>query len=87
MILVLGDTHFPFASDKALKALYRFAAKISATEPITHMVQVGDLYDFYSCSKFPASRDLMTPVEEIRRGRSQAEAFWAKLQDIAPDAR
>jgi predicted phosphodiesterase len=86
-VLVLGDTHFPFADKKVLAALFRQQTALEAANPFTHIVQVGDLYDFYSFSKYPATRDLMTPTEEIQKGRAEAEALWLKVQAISPSAK
>lgn len=83
-ILVLGDTHFPWVSVDALSAVYAFA---QANPDIDAIVQVGDLYDMYSWAKFPRSHIIYNPKEELTKGREMAEAMWAKLQELLPNAR
>jgi hypothetical protein len=82
-ILVLGDTHFPWVSAGALEAIYQYVA---ANPDITHVVQVGDLYDMYSWAKFPRSHMLYTPKDEIQLARKMAEEMWAKLRSMLPSA-
>lgn len=81
-ILVIGDCHFPFASSK-LSRLYDVAESL---EP-THIVQVGDLYDMFSFSKYPRTQNVMTPKQELERGMKMARTMWAKLTFILPDAK
>lgn len=50
------------------------------------MVQIGDLYDFYSFSRFPWSRNIMTPQQEVMEGRQLAEDMWDKIKSIVPKA-
>lgn len=81
-ILVLGDTHFPFHCKDAInKAL-------SLVEAIDWqvIVQVGDLYDQFSYSRFP-KRIIMTPEQETRKGRQFAEMFWEKVHKLRPNAK
>ena len=53
----------------------------------THIVQIGDLYDFYSYSRFPSSLNITTPHREVREGRWMAERMWKDLQTAAPFAK
>ena len=53
----------------------------------THIVQIGDLFDFYSYSRFPSSLNVSTPHREVREGRWMAERMWADLQTAAPFAK
>lgn len=61
-ILILGDTHFPWVSKRALEKVYEFAKEFKPS----HIVQMGDLYDFLSHSKFPRSQNNYPPT---RRGK------------------
>lgn len=70
-ILVLGDTHFPFAHRKAFDWVYRLADKFKPT----HVVQVGDLLDQFAFSRYPKVLK-MSPEEELARGRLAAEKMW-----------
>lgn len=70
-ILILGDIHFPYHNKKALKeAMY--AVK---HEKPTHVVQIGDLYDQYSFSRF-TRKNLTLPEQELREARLHAEDMW-----------
>jgi len=82
-ILVIGDTHFPFACKKTLSFIYKSIVKL---EP-THIVQVGDLYDFFSWSRFPKSVNLFTPREELNAAIKQAGIFWERIAELAPTAK
>lgn len=82
-ILVLGDTHFPFVHKGALETVFKF---IQLNLDITHVVQVGDLYDMYSWAKFPRSHMLYTPKAEIELGQQMAIDMWAKIRGLLPKA-
>lgn len=83
-ILVIGDTHFPWVHVGALEAVYEF---IRQNPDITHVVQIGDLYDLYSWAKFPRSHMLYTPKHEIELGRQMAAEMWAKIRSMLPKAK
>lgn len=53
---------------------------------VTDIVQVGDLYDLFSFSKYPRSLNVGTPKDEILQGRAMAEEFWRLLQKRCPKA-
>lgn len=57
-------------------------ALIGRLKPL-HIVQLGDLYDFYSFSRFPRTHNLMTPLQEVEQGRKEAEAFWRDIRKAA----
>lgn len=81
-ILILGDIHFPFHNKKAVKeALY--AVK---QEKPTHVVQIGDLYDQYSFSRF-TRKNLETPDEELRRGHESAIDLWNSISRSSPNSK
>lgn len=50
------------------------------------IVQIGDLYDLFSFSKFARTHDLCTPNHEITEGRAYAESFWKNCKEFAPGA-
>jgi DNA repair exonuclease SbcCD nuclease subunit len=52
----------------------------------THIVQIGDLYDFYNLSRYPRSLNIDKPAEEIHKARECAVEMWIKLQEIFPKA-
>lgn len=80
--LAIPDTHFPFISQRVLDAIYRFAEK----EKPTRIIQLGDLYDMYSHSKFPRSHNLYMPKQEEELGRAMAIEMWKILRGIVPNA-
>jgi hypothetical protein len=80
--LIIPDTHFPFASQRVLDAIYEWASRYKPKR----VVQVGDLYDLYAHSKFPRSQNLYSAKEEERLGREAAEKMWATIRGIVPDA-
>ncbi len=47
------------------------------------VVQLGDLYDLYSFSRFPRSLNVITPAQEIKQGRKGAEEMWKAVQQAA----
>jgi UDP-2,3-diacylglucosamine pyrophosphatase LpxH len=83
-ILAIGDVHFPFCDREKVLKLYSYVKQFKPNV----IVQIGDLYDMYTFSKFSRSVDLITPAEEIRQGKSMAEAFWRNLQrNASPGAK
>ena len=82
-ILVVGDMHAPFACQKTLKQIYEIAAK----EKPTHIVQVGDMYDFFCFSRYSRSMNWMMPEQELQLGRKKAAEFWATIKKAAPKAK
>lgn len=82
-ILILGDTHFPWVSQRALEEVYKFAAEFRPE----HIVQMGDSVDFYAHSRFPRSHNVYTPKEEEALARKGLEEMWARLKGIAPGAK
>lgn len=74
-ILILGDTHFPFCHSDALAKAIDFAKEAKPD----FVIQIGDLYDMYSHSKFPRSQNIFTPKEEEDKAREMAEDMWRKI--------
>lgn len=54
---------------------------------LDYVIQIGDLYDLFSSSKFPRTQNLITPAEEFKEARMMAEEFWRVIQKRAPNAR
>lgn len=82
-VLCIGDTHFPFTDMAKLDKIYALVKKHKPT----FVVQVGDLYDMYSFSRFARSLDLTTPKQEMAEGRKQAADMWANIRRIVPNAK
>lgn len=82
-VLAIGDTHFPFTSTKSLKRVLELARTLKPQV----ILQLGDLYDFYSQSKFSRTLDLMTPKAEIDIGLEGACDMWRALRKAAPKAK
>ena len=80
--LAIGDSHFPFHNRKTIAAIIYIARKIKPQR----IIQLGDLYDLYSYSRFAKSANIMTPAEECKRGRRDAELFWKEIQQASPRA-
>jgi predicted phosphodiesterase len=82
-VFVIGDLHFPYASKKALDQVYK---KIKSSKPNV-VIQIGDLLDQYSFSKYARSVNLTTPKQELDNGLKQAREFWAKVHKLVPKAK
>lgn len=80
--LFIPDTHFPFASQRVLDAIYEWISKYKPER----VVQLGDLYDLYAHSRFPRSHNLIAPKQEEQVGRQQAEAMWKQVRELVPNA-
>lgn len=83
LTIAIGDTHFPWTVWRTLNAII---ARAEATKP-RNIVQLGDLYDMYSWSRWARTQNLYTPRQEMKHGRRMAEAFWASLRKAAPRAK
>lgn len=81
-VLIIGDTHFPFSNNKALKEVIGIIKK----EQPTHVVQIGDLLDQYSFSKYTKSLKI-EPHKEISDGVRLATAMWNNVKRVAPKAK
>jgi len=51
-----------------------------------YIIQIGDLYDFYSASRFAKNPNAITPDQEVLWGREAAEQVWASIKNRAPKA-
>jgi len=79
-VIAIGDIHFPFEHEPTLAAILN---TVKDAQPDV-IIQMGDLYDLYSSSKYPRSHNIMTPREERLLGRAKAEAFWGQIRKISP---
>lgn len=77
-VFVVSDTHFPFHSQKALDVAYTL---ISNFKP-THVVQIGDLLDALSLTKFPKSLNIIKPKDEIEEAINISNLFWMEIRGI-----
>lgn len=86
LILHLGDTHFPWAHWPTITA---FVERVHATRGVkdVHVVQHGDLFDMYAFSRFPRTHNLMTPAQELKKGRGSAEDMWERIRRANPRAK
>lgn len=82
-ILIVGDTHMPWVCHKTLDKIYRLTQYLNPTI----IVQIGDLYDAFSFSRYPKSPNLMTPAQEIEKGYSEASKFWQRIRKTCPKAK
>jgi len=82
-ILIVGDLHEPWANKESKRRIY---AEAKRRNPKI-IIQMGDLYDMLSSSRFAHSQDIYTPKDEIRIARQKCEIFWNTLGDICPDAK
>lgn len=80
--VIIGDTHFPFVSQRVLDAIYEFIEK----EKPARIIQIGDLYDMYSHSKFPRSYNIYTPDQEEDLAIEGAAKMWQTILSIVPKA-
>lgn len=77
-IFIFGDIHFPYHNSKALK---KTIEACKAAKP-THIVQLGDLYDQYSFSRF-TRKNLSTPESELQEARDLSVELWDGLRRLS----
>lgn len=82
-VLCIPDTHAPWAKESVILSVYQALEKTNYDV----VIQLGDLYDLYSYSKFARSHDLCTPKEEIEQGFEWARNFWKNIHNRNPKAR
>lgn len=82
-ILAIPDCHHPYASRVGMRKLYEIA---KAFDP-TIIVQLGDLFDCYSFSRFPRTLSTSSPKQEMEQAYADANAMWLTLKTIAPKAK
>jgi len=74
--------HLPWTSWKNVEKVYDFIG----SHPVDVIIQLGDLYDLFSYSKFARSQDEIKPHEEIDLAQESAASFWKAIHKIAPKA-
>lgn len=82
-VVAVPDLHLPFTDWKRVERLYH---QIEEIQP-HYVIQLGDLLDRFTNSRFARSHDVMTPEEEVEEGRAGAVNFWAHIHKIAPKAK
>lgn len=82
-VFVFGDLHFPWCDKRALSAALRRCKEFRPDA----IVQIGDIFDMFSFSKFNRSLDYITPREEIELARKLGEDFWGRCKEAAPKAK
>lgn len=81
-VFIVGDTHFPWCKKSILKLILQAIER----EKPDIVIQMGDLYDMFSQTRFAKTQSLMTPDKEATEGRDQAEKFWQLVYKAAPNA-
>lgn len=71
----------PYHNRSAMKKVYEH---IKLLKP-THIVQIGDLYDQYSFSRF-TKKNITTSTQELRRARNDGVEFWRQCKKLARGA-
>lgn len=74
-ILILGDLHLPFHNKAALKKAVDLVRRIKPT----HVVQIGDLYDQYTFSRF-TKKNIELPQREVDKAFGLAKKMWEDIQ-------
>lgn len=81
-ILVIGDLHLPYHNKRALRRIYEAIKK----EKPTHIIQIGDLYDQYSFSRF-TKKNITTSTRELSRARKNGLHFWNTCRSLDRNAK
>lgn len=82
-ILVVGDCHFPFTNMASLRQVVCLTKQLKPNI----IIQVGDLFDLYSWSKYPRTLNLMTPKKELELGQKMAWQMWDDLKKASPKSK
>ena len=82
-VLAIPDLHCPFQSNETLAWIYQIAKQ---KQPDI-IIQMGDLFDMYSQSRFSRTHNLMTPKQELSEGRLAAATMWKNVKAAAPKAK
>lgn len=77
---IFGDIHFPFQHKVALAVAMHYCKH---WQPDT-IIQVGDLRDWYSASRFSRKVNLFTPKEEDKQATYYSDLFWETLNKWHP---
>lgn len=84
-IAAIPDPHFPFVNEDKMNSAIR---EIRQYKPEV-IIQLGDLYDLFSFSKYPRDHSAIsyTPEQECTLGRTMAERMWKQLRSENRNAR
>lgn len=82
--MCIGDVHAPFIHKPTFGKVLRYLENLKKKP--NYIIQIGDLYDFYSASRFPKNPNIITPDQEVLEGRECAEEMWRALKNRAPKA-
>lgn len=83
IIIAVGDTHFPFTHPAKLEKALQYIASRKLTAR-SFIVQIGDLYDFFSQTRFAHTQCLYTPDQELKLGMQMSQSFWKKIHKMHP---
>ena len=78
--VVLGDIHFPYQDDKAIKAVYKFLEQ----HPVDTIILNGDILDFYDVSSFDKDP---SRINSLQSEINMAEKFFSRLRKLSPNSR
>lgn len=81
--VVIGDTHYPAVDKRVINEVLKYVSD----NDVTHIVQIGDLYDLFAFSRFAKTLNWMTPKDELALARTGAELMWKELRKAAPKAK
>lgn len=73
--IIIGDLHFPYHNKKAVEGVLKAIQK----EKPNYVVQIGDLYDQYSFSRF-TRKNITLPGAELHEARALAESLWYQVR-------
>lgn len=82
-VVAIGDMHLPWVSRRVLSIILRNVALIKPDI----VIQMGDLFDMFSWSRFPRTHGLMTPAQEFGKARKMAVQFWQAVAKACPTAK
>ncbi len=81
-VFAVGDMHLPWTRKNILRQIL---SAIEREQPDV-VIQMGDLYDMFSQTRFARTQRLITPQQEATEARRGGERFWKMVQKIAPNA-
>lgn len=82
-VIAIPDLHFPFVHKDCLTWIIEDVIKYEKPDII---IQLGDLEDQFSFSRFARTNNLMTPKEELDSALALSGVMWERVRKAAPDA-
>jgi predicted phosphodiesterase len=79
-VVAIGDCHFPFHDSRVVSRIVELVAEVKPDL----VVQMGDVYDALSFSRYPRDVNVATPKSEMYRGRLAAEDMWCRIHRRSP---